>query len=226
MHAVTKAPPHRCHGRGHGPRSNALSIDQRTRWRHPYNRENARPIEERIADRMCPQPPCKCGCGQGAIWRSARGRWGVYAPGHYRKNHPYKTEAWLREQYVARGRTLEEIAKECGVERSTVRKQALKFGITLRDRSESRIGRHMGELNPAWKGGVADWDYAAGWKAIARRIRDRDKWTCQGCGEQRKRWGHALHVHHIDEDKLNNDPTNLIALCAGCHTRIHRGGVI
>ena len=84
----------------------------------------------------------------------------------------------------------------------------------------------VGERNPAWKGGVADWDYAAGWKVIARRIRDRDGWTCQDCGEQRKRWGHSLHVHHIDGNKLNNDPANLVALCAGCHRTRHSKEVV
>jgi 5-methylcytosine-specific restriction endonuclease McrA len=84
----------------------------------------------------------------------------------------------------------------------------------------------VGPKNPAWKGGVADWDYAAGWKVIARKIRDRDLWTCQNCGEQRKRWGHSLHVHHIDGNKLNNDPANLVSLCATCHRAAHREEVI
>jgi len=78
-----------------------------------------------------------------------------------------------------------------------------------------------GKNNPAWKGGVADWDYSHDWKAVANEIRDRDKWTCQLCGEQRKRWNGDLHVHHIDEDKLNNHPHNLISLCPSCHHPLH-----
>lgn len=203
-----------------------MSTDQRSRWRGPYNRANARPLVERLADRMCPQPPCKCGCGQGAMWRASRGRWGVYAPGHYRKAAPYKTESWLRHQYEGHRRTFQEIAEECEVNPSTVAKFARKFGIEARDRSDSRMGRMLGEKNPAWKGGVARWDYAPNWKAIARKIRDRDEWTCQRCGEQRQRWGHSLHVHHIDGDKLNNDEGNLISLCATCHAQTHREEVI
>lgn len=201
-------------------------VDLRANWRGPYRRKNARPLDERLADRMCPQPPCKCGCGEGAIWRASRGRWGAYAQGHYRKDAPYKHREWLLDRYVERGQTTHEMAQECGVGHGAILKSMRKLGVERRDRSESRVGRMVGAKNPAWKGGVADWPYAEGWKTIARKIRDRDKWTCQACGEQRKRWGHSLHVHHIDEDKLNNDPSNLISLCALCHRQAHRREVI
>lgn len=195
------------------------------RQRGPYAGREARlSYDERLALREVARPHCKCGCGTLTRWLSRKGRWAVYADGHYRQAAPYKDEIWLRQQYETRRRTFDEIAAECGVCRATICKFAVRFGIEPRDRSESRIGRHLGPENPAWKGGVADWDYAAGWKSIARKIRDRDQWTCQNCGERRKRWGHSLHVHHRDGDKLNNDPTNLISLCAGCHRQAHRGG--
>ena len=53
-------------------------------------------------------------------------------------------------------------------------------------------GRRLGELNPAWRGGVADWEYSPDWKAIARKIRFRDRWTCQDCGEYRSNLGQGV----------------------------------
>lgn len=36
----------------------------------------------------------------------------------------------------------------------------------------------------------------------------------------------VLTVHHLDEDKGNNDLKNLVPLCQGCHLACHRGGGI
>lgn len=165
---------------------------------------------------------CKCGCGETTAWNQRKNRWNTYIEGHRGGRH--LDAAWLRTEYVGRRRTFAEIAADCGVTASSVRTAAHRLGIPVRDRSESRLGRHVGQANAAWKGGVAQWTYASDWKAIARQIRDRDAWTCQDCDERRSHWGHALHVHHIDEDKLNNDPRNLVSLCAGCHRNRHRKG--
>lgn len=209
-----------------------MSAEQATaeptpKQRGPYRGRDARlSYDERLALREIPRPECKCGCGTLTRWLSGKTRWAAYADGHYRQASPHRDPAWLRQQYVDHRRTVREIADECGVHVSAVLKQMRKHGIPRRDRSESRMGRKVGARNPAWKGGVAQWEYAPDWKAIARQIRERDDWTCQRCGEQRKRWGRSLHVHHIDGNKLNNEATNLIALCAGCHRGVHRGEVI
>lgn len=48
-------------------------------------------------------------------------------------------------------------------------------------------------------------------RTIKRRIR------CEECGLERGR----LDVHHLDENPLNNDPTNLKVLCRRCHRQKH-----
>jgi hypothetical protein len=40
--------------------------------------------------------------------------------------------------------------------------------------------------------------------------------SCESCGTT-----DLLHLHHMDEDRTNNSPTNLRTLCASCHTRWH-----
>lgn len=51
---------------------------------------------------------------------------------------------------------------------------------------------------------------------LRHQIRKRDNFTCQNCGKHQDNTG-TLHVHHIDYNKFNNDPLNLIALCVTCH---------
>jgi hypothetical protein len=132
----------------------------------------------------------------------------------------YKLRDWLYTEYAVNRRSSSEMGAECGVTRTVIIYYLKRFGIPRRD---SGVGK-PGELNRAWKGGVSQWPYSPDWKSLARKIRDRDKWTCQDCGECRQKWGIHLHVHHIDGNKLNNDPGNLISLCAKCHRKRHAAG--
>lgn len=53
-------------------------------------------------------------------------------------------------------------------------------------------------------------------KNLKERIRARDNYTCQKCGEK---WGGGKRftVHHIDYDKSNCHESNLITLCGRCN---------
>jgi len=48
-------------------------------------------------------------------------------------------------------------------------------------------------------------------------IKRRDNLTCQLCGEKNENIQYC--IHHIDYDKTNSDPNNLILLCVWCHTK-------
>jgi len=49
-------------------------------------------------------------------------------------------------------------------------------------------------------------------------IRERDNHTCQICGVKQK--GRALHVHHINGNRYDCRPENLITVCPKCHPLI------
>jgi 5-methylcytosine-specific restriction endonuclease McrA len=58
--------------------------------------------------------------------------------------------------------------------------------------------------------------------ADSKRIKERDSYTCQRCGNQPDPRG--LHVHHIHTRSIKatrHDDDNLITLCYGCHAFLH-----
>ena len=69
-------------------------------------------------------------------------------------------------------------------------------------------------------------EYGKNWKEIRKEIYKRDNWTCQECGC--KCHGHGtkdkIQCHHIDYDVRNNEPENLITLCASCHAKTNFRG--
>lgn len=179
-----------------------------------------RPIKNIPPAGQC-APLCKCGCGNPVIWNRRKNRWNVYVDGHYRKDAAYKYSGWLNHQYIDLHRPVTEIAADFGVNHTTIVKFLNKFGIPRRSYSEALLvnGKSRGANNPAWKGGIAKWSYAPGWKRIARKIRKRDNYTCQICKSQFPKSSKLLHVHHIDGNKFNNDESNLVTVCATCHPK-------
>jgi len=63
-------------------------------------------------------------------------------------------------------------------------------------------------------------DYPPEWRQIALRIKNKANWKCQICGTApSNKQGKTLGVHHKDGDPINNNDSNLIALCQPCHLR-------
>ena len=55
---------------------------------------------------------------------------------------------------------------------------------------------------------------------LKESIRQRDNYKCQMCGVPQCETMRKLPIHHIDEDKNNLNPKNLITLCNSCHNKV------
>lgn len=81
-----------------------------------------------------------------------------------------------------------------------------------------------GENNPNWKGGISYEPYCCIWndKEFKDDIKKRDRYYCQCCGITRyisfKVFECDLNIHHIDYNKKNCNPKNLIAVCRRCNS--------
>jgi len=95
------------------------------------------------------------------------------------------------------------------------------FGKTHTEKTKATISADMaGGNNPNWQGGKSFEPYGIEFNIeLKKQIRSRDNHTCQECHQTEEQLGRALDVHHIDYDKKNNIPENLISLCHSCHAQ-------
>jgi len=105
--------------------------------------------------------------------------------------------------------------------RKHTEEEKLKIGKALKGGNSGSFSKERfknKENHPRWRGGISFEPYSLDWtQTLKRSIRERDKYTCQLCSKQQE--NRAFDVHHIDYDKKNCDPENLILLCHSCHTK-------
>jgi 5-methylcytosine-specific restriction endonuclease McrA len=219
MGAVIEAPPHRGRGRGHGPRRSPLSRPQFTHGKGCNNRKLSDADRAEIVRLYTTPLPDGTWMGVTAIARR-------FAVRHY----------VIQTLLKKRGVTMRSAAEaHSGGKRCKPIKNlpvgtapACKCGCgepTEWNRRKNRWNRlvkgHVARLDRAhpWEGGRSFEPYTLDWPQVSLTIRRRDGFKCQRCFGPSRR----LHVHHIDTDKQNNDPENLITLCASCHATVHAG---
>jgi hypothetical protein len=90
---------------------------------------------------------------------------------------------------------------------------------------KSKVGyKASGENHPLWLGGKSFEPYSKEFnKQVKILIRMRDNYTCQLCGVPEREYYRALAIHHIDYDKMNSLPNNLITLCNTCNVKVNKG---
>lgn len=102
----------------------------------------------------------------------------------------------------------------------------MKFSVeTITKLSQAALGKPkpwiQGDKHVNWKGGH-NRAYPCVFARIRQSIRNRDG-KCVLCGctpeEHKLKYGRKLPVHHLDHNKQNNSESNLVTLCAVCHTK-------
>lgn len=96
------------------------------------------------------------------------------------------------------------------------KEQKEKIGIANKGRPKPKgfIQKISGEKHHNWKGGKSFQLYGIEWTNLLKHsIRTRDCFICKIC--KKNGW----IVHHIDYNKFNNNPDNLITLCRHYHMK-------
>lgn len=103
--------------------------------------------------------------------------------------------------------------------------KSYRFGKTWSQEDKERIGRQTRERlidprnHPNWKGGISMEPYCFIWSDsdFKKSILQRDNYQCQNSNCWKI--GSRIVLHHIDYDKKNCQPSNLITLCNSCNSR-------
>jgi len=122
----------------------------------------------------------------------------------------------IREKLVAERRSRGGLSEK--------HKKNISIANTGRKRTAEDIWKTSGKRHYNWMGGKSFEPYGAEFnERLKEQIRKRDSCRCQECfrhqNELYTKSGrkYKLTIHHIDYDKKNNNPENLISLCMNCH---------
>ncbi len=108
-------------------------------------------------------------------------------------------------------------------------KYIIKFCIDCKNKISAKLAKRcqkchkkyaVGKNAPNWLNGKSFEPYGLEFNEDLKEvIRNRDRRKCQICEKIELEEGRKLSIHHIDYDKKNNNPNNLISLCYKCHTK-------
>lgn len=120
---------------------------------------------------------------------------------------------------VKKGKSYEEIYGKKKAQQIK-KKHSETFKKNIKEGKVKAFAGLCGSDNPNWKGGISFGDYSYEFnKALKEAIKIRDGYKCKICGKHDRDVIQGLCIHHIDYDKTNNTPENLVSLCHVCHSK-------
>lgn len=136
----------------------------------------------------------------------------------------YTDKEWLREEYVNNERSINELAEELEVSKSTINLWMRHHSIPIRGHDEAHPS---GKEHPNWNGGWENY-YGPNWTEQREKALKNYNGKCASCGIHREDYDRDLSVHHVipivnywDDGELDyesaNKVENLVPLCRNCH---------
>jgi|GEM_PF-3260365 len=190
---------------------------------------------------------CLCGCGKETSFNNNKKRYNYFIHGHSGRvrsesSHNKIVEAikrrWQDPKFKEKMAAIKSVSKrkismsvkklwedpnyrdymmECRKRKNSYDKVSKKLKDNWKD--PDFILAHTGPNSNNWKGGLSFEDYCSIWKDIEfkEEIKERDDRECNSffCDGISNR----LAIHHIDYNKKNCNPQNLITLCISCNSK-------
>ena len=143
-----------------------------------------------------------------------------------RKKHSERMKGENNSNWI--NRTIDIICDNCGKKFRRGQYGLNRFNknnfCNQKCKSEWQKENLSGKNNPNWQSGKSFEPYSSEFnEQLKEQIRQRDGYRCQQCFRHqdelfsKKGRPYKLHIHHIDYNKRNNNPDNLISLCNSCH---------
>lgn len=184
----------------------------KTLGRNAWSRGAERCLPCSAKAKVIPRPLCPdCGktLGRTAIWSGTK-RCAICAAIAKRgipHSEEHKRKIGLKS--LGRRHSAETIAKM----------RQIKMGHPVSAEARAKIGAH----NPHRRDGRSHLPYMKDFTKIKEVIRKRDEHLCQHPGCYIPENGKKHDCHHIDRDKTNDNPVNLILLCFKHHIKTRYG---
>lgn len=151
-----------------------------------------------------------------------RGKRTRFKKGMVQKTKFHLDKGLLSDLYTHQNKSMKDIATDFGVCVASVHNYLIEYNIPCRSQGFQEGNEvQVGEKHYNWKGGISCEPYCDIWldREYKQSIKDRDGNRCLN-PDCRGNCNHLpLHIHHIDHNKKNCGPENLITICNSCNTR-------
>ena len=154
------------------------------------------------------------------IEKYRRGGRYIRTPEYFAKLKPRSVESRLRTSRAMKGKP----KSEAGRKNMSIAQKKKFENLEIRLKIAKSLLGKIGPEARNWQGGISCEPYCDAWadEEYKDSIRKRDNHQCQNCGKYQNELDRKLDLHHINYNKKNCHPSNLISLCRSCNAGANR----